>query len=374
MSGIREQGGRLRRYLGSDADIAVIGIFLILLLTALHAAGYFFAPLLSAVFVGLLASPVAERLERLGLAPGLAAAMLLVATLAGLFTIMYGLILPLGEWIERAPRLWWKFRQLQASLEEPFRSIGDLRDGLRSVVGGEEATIVVKEAGESDVRQFVSAAPSIVGQVMVFIGAYYFFLSGRRELKRSAARLFSRRAEQARTLRLIRRIENSVTRYLAAISLINLCFGVAVTAVLALFGMPQPWLWGGMAFALNFVPYLGPALMAMTIFAAGLIALPTPLMAAAAAGAFVMLNVMEGQFVTPSIIGRASTLNPFIVFCALAFGLWFWGAIGAFLAAPVTLVLHDVAREMTKARLRAADREERAARAPAVPPPRAPRA
>lgn len=352
---------RLRRYLGADANIAVIGIFVILFFAAMHFAGYFFAPLFSAIFVGLLVSPVADRMERMGVPSGLVAGILLLATLIGLFVVMFGLIRPLSEWIERAPRLWWKFRQLQASLEEPFQSLSDLRDGLRSVIGGEEPTIVVKEAGDSDVRQIVSTAPAIVGQVLIFVGAYYFFLSGRRDLKRSAARLFNNRAAQARTLRLIRRIEFSVSRYLAAISLINLCFGFAVTGMLALLGMPQPWLWGGMAFALNFIPYLGPALMTVTIFAIGMIALPTPFAAGVAAGGFVLLNLIEGQFVTPSIIGRASTLNPFIVFCSLAFGLWFWGALGAFLAAPITLVVRDVVREMTDVRLRAAAQEARAA-------------
>ena len=112
---------------------------------------------------------------------------------------------------------------------------------------------------------------------------------------------------------------------------------------MALFGLPEPLLWGALAFALNFIPYLGPAIMTLLIFGAGLLSfydLSTPIVAALT---FVGLNMMEGQFITPSVIGRRATVNPFLVFCALGFGLWFWGAIGAFLAMPILLIARAVA-------------------------------
>lgn len=348
---------RLRNFLGADADAAAIGIFVILAMTALYHTAYFFAPLISAIVVGLLASPVADRLERAGAPASLAAAILLIATTAALAAIVFGLVQPLSDWLDRAPLLWRKFNQLLATVEEPLRNLSDLRESARSVLGGDEATVVVKDSSETDMAQVATAAPALLGQIMIFLGAYYFFLAGRKELKRSVAAFYIRRADQLRVMRLLARIERSMSRYLASITLINLCFGVAVAAMLAAMGMPQPYLWGAMAFALNFIPYLGPAVMAVTILSAGLIAFPTPGYAALAAGLYVAMNAVEGQFVTPSIVGRTATLNPFLVFCALAFGLWFWGAIGAFLAAPLLLAARDVAVDMTAARMRVASQD-----------------
>ena len=50
------------------------------------------------------------------------------------------------------------------------------------------------------------------------------------------------------------------------------------------------------------------------------------------------LTTAEGHFVTPTIIGRRLTLNPLLVFLALAFWTWMWGPVGAFLAAPLSII------------------------------------
>ena len=48
---------------------------------------------------------------------------------------------------------------------------------------------------------------------------------------------------------------------------------------------------------------------------------------------------MEGHFITPTIVGRSFTLNPLLVFLALAFWTWMWGPFGAFLAVPLSIIL-----------------------------------
>ena len=322
------------------ADMAVIGIFLILLAAALHLAGLFFAPVLSAIVIGLLVSPLASRLERRGAPPTLAAAVLLIGALAGVAFVIFGLVRPL----ERAPALWVEIRMMMRELEAPLRNVAQMRDQARDLMGGGggDAAVVVQGAADQGIGM-MTAAPALAGQLLLFIGAFYFFLAGRRELKRSLIGIYSKRGDQVRVGRLIAAMEHSVSHYLAAIAAINLVFGAATAAAMALFGLPEPLLWGALAFALNFIPYLGPAIMTLLIFGAGLLSfydLSTPIVAALT---FVGLNMMEGQFITPSVIGRRATVNPFLVFCALGFGLWFWGAIGAFLAMPILLIARAVA-------------------------------
>jgi predicted PurR-regulated permease PerM len=53
---------------------------------------------------------------------------------------------------------------------------------------------------------------------------------------------------------------------------------------------------------------------------------------------FLALAVLEGHFVTPSILGHRFTLNPLTVFMSLIFWTWLWGPVGAFLAAPLLIV------------------------------------
>ena len=89
---------------------------------------------------------------------------------------------------------------------------------------------------------------------------------------------------------------------------------------------------------LNYVPYIGPAIVALVLFCVGLVAMPSLGHAALAPGLFVVIATIEGHFITPSLVGRRLTLSPFVVFLALAFWTWLWGPIGAFLAVPLVIV------------------------------------
>jgi len=55
--------------------------------------------------------------------------------------------------------------------------------------------------------------------------------------------------------------------------------------------------------------------------------------------AFVGAATIEGQFITPTVLGHRLTLNPLAVLLALAFWAWLWGPMGAFLAVPLTIVI-----------------------------------
>jgi predicted PurR-regulated permease PerM len=107
-------------------------------------------------------------------------------------------------------------------------------------------------------------------------------------------------------------------------------------------GMPSPLLWGGLAAVLNFIPYIGQAIMLAVLFAVGLgtqndllgIVLPVIVYAA--------INVTADQLVFPHLVGKALTLNPFVIFVSIAFWMWLWGPMGGFVAVPALLVVQSV--------------------------------
>jgi len=105
-----------------------------------------------------------------------------------------------------------------------------------------------------------------------------------------------------------------------------------------LLGFPNPAFFGLAAAVLNYIPYVGPAVMVMILFGVGLVTFPSLGHALLAPLGFVALTTAEGHFITPTIVGRRITLNPLLVFLALAFWTWLWGPIGAFLAAPLSIV------------------------------------
>ena len=115
-------------------------------------------------------------------------------------------------------------------------------------------------------------------------------------------------------------------------------------------GLPNPLLWGVLAAVLNYIPYIGPAIVAATLGVVGLLPFQRSARPLVAPAAFIAMVTIEGQFLTPAIMGRRLELNPFAVFLAIAFCTWLWGPIGAFLAVPLLMALtvtlgHALARE-----------------------------
>ena len=92
-----------------------------------------------------------------------------------------------------------------------------------------------------------------------------------------------------------------------------------------------------LAAVLNFVPYLGAAIVIATLFVVGLIAFSTLSQAVIAPLAYLGITALEGQVITPTLIGHRLTINPFLVFLSIACWTWMWGPVGAFLGVPILL-------------------------------------
>jgi predicted PurR-regulated permease PerM len=102
-------------------------------------------------------------------------------------------------------------------------------------------------------------------------------------------------------------------------------------------GLPNPLLWGVLAAVLNYVPYIGPGIVTGTLAVVGLLTFPSTTDALIAPVAFLGIVTVEGQIITPTVLGRRLELNPFAVFLAIAFCTWLWGPIGAFIAVPILM-------------------------------------
>ena len=121
-------------------------------------------------------------------------------------------------------------------------------------------------------------------------------------------------------------------------TVINAGLGAITALVLWALGVPSPGLWGLMVFVLNYLPFIGPLLASLVLLGVGFVTYPTLLWALMPAGAFLVLHGVETLLVTPSVVGRRLTMNPFLVFISLAFWTWVWGVAGAFMAVPLLVV------------------------------------
>lgn len=328
---------QFERVLNNVARLAIVGIGFAVLLSVLQAGQVFLAPVTLAIVIGLMFGPVADRLESWGVPPALSAGIVVILLLAviGGFATLFAV--PLSEWIARAPLIWSKLQQQLANLREPLEALTAFQSQLGSVFGSGEAMAVTVEDG-SAVTGVAMLAPAILAQVAIFLASLYFFVATRDHIRMSVLSMCVTRRMRWRTAHVFRDVEHKVSRFLLSVTMINVCVATAVTLAMWAIGMPSPLLWGAMAGVLNYVPYVGQAIMISVLLAVGLgtqtdlLAILLPVMCYAG------INFLEGQLFTPHFIGRTLTLNPFIIFLSITFWIWAWGPVGALVAVPTLLI------------------------------------
>lgn len=327
---------------GSQIALIVIGIVTITF--ALQVARFILAPISLALVVGLMLGPVAARIEARGISPYLSAVAVFLLFILILALLALALAGPLLFWVDQAPLVWRELQLGMAQLREPMAALKDVQDQLRQVTGDEGVTVSVEEG--SPIDSLVALAPAILAQIILFMASLYFFVATRHQTRLAVLKLCVGRRLRWRTAHIFRDVETLVSRYLLSIAAIN--FGLAVASTLALWavGVPSPALWGILAGLLNFVMYIGPAIMAAILFAVGLVTFDTITGSLMPPLVYLSLNMIEAQFVTPMVIGRTMTLNPFVVLLALTFWIWIWGPVGGFVAIPALLVTFAVARNV----------------------------
>ncbi|WP_394690592.1 AI-2E family transporter [Hoeflea sp.] len=328
--------------LQSLSRIALIIVGGIAAFAALDYAQPLLAPISLAVITGLMASPVATALERF--IPASLAAAIVVLLFLGLIASTITLFsLPLSIWTERLPEIWAELQRHMLDWRTVFDTLGGVQEQIRSIAG-HKSSMTVDIADTSTVEEIATFAPALAAQIILYLASLYFFLATRHEIRTSVLSMCMSRRSRIRTARVFRDAEWYVSRYLLSITVINAGLGLATTAVMWALDVPQPYLWGMLAFLLNYVVYIGPALMAGILLGVGLGTWDAPPAIFFPMLAYLTLNMIEAQFVTPQVIGRSVTLNPFFVFLSLAFWIWLWGAAGGLLAVPFLLIGYAVMR------------------------------
>ena len=310
----------------------------VIVLAGLDAASMVFAPLALAVIFGLMLAPVARRIESFRV-PQPVSALILTLAFAGLLTaFILAFAWPLSVWLERVPEIWTKIQAEILSWQGAFPDATKFRDQFSNdPASGMSVTV----DGGKAVESAVLLAPAMVSQLIIFVAGLFFFVATRDSLRNGLVGLCSTQAQCRRVDRVIARIEIAVSRYMLAITAINVAMGLCVGAVMWLIGAPTPWLWGILACIMNFVPYVGTAIMIVLLLGLGITNFEGWEIFLPALG-HSAVNLAENQFVTPQVLGRTMTLNPFAVFIAILFWLWLWGPIGGLVAVPLLLVADAV--------------------------------
>ena len=327
-----------------SAQVAVIVMGLVTAIFALRAGEYILAPASLGIVLGLMLGPVATRLEKRGLRPGASASLVVILFIIAICLFAAAVAAPLSFWLSRLPQLWANLQLQLTELKAPLDALKGVRDQLRELTGGEGLTVSVDQG--VGVESMAILAPAVVAQIMIFFACLYFFVATRNQTRAAVLKICIDRRLRWRVAHIFRDVENMVSRYLLSITVINLVEGVAVGIGLHLIGIPSAALWGALAALTNFVVFIGPLVMVVILFMVGLTEFDSLGASLLPVAVYLGINLIEAQFVTPMVIGRTMTLNPFIVVLALIFWIWLWGPLGGFIAIPALLVVYAVIRNI----------------------------
>jgi predicted PurR-regulated permease PerM len=313
----------------SQTALAVIAVGFVL-----YVARVLLLPIVAAFVIGTMVSPAATFLEKYRL-PRFLSALLIVGATAAVIALAIALIsAPLAAWANILP-------ELGALLKDKLHFLDGIYNWWRSI----QATLGVDTSGAllplpniEWVQSTLAFLSPTLSEFLFFLVVLLLFIASWPDLRRGLVMTFSQRESRLTALKIINEIESSLAAYLLTVSLINLCLGAVVSLVCAITSTPGPIGLGVLAATFNFVPIIGPIAMFTVLLAVGVVTAPTLGSGLLAAIGFVVVVSIEGQFVTPHIIGRRLSLNGLAVLLSLAFWAWLWGPMGAFLSSPLLIV------------------------------------
>ena len=196
-----------------------------------------------------------------------------------------------------------------------------------------QPTVVSTEP--SLLTSMATGTPRVLASIAAVLLLVYFFLSSGNGFLRRMVEIAPGLTEKKRVVSIARDVQDEMSRYLLMVTLINLAVGAVTAVTMTLLGVPNPLLWGAVAGVLNFAPYIGPAMTGIGLLVVGFTTFDTLGRVVAVPGAFFAIAFVEGQLITPIIIGRRLALDPTVVFVWLLLWGWLWGIAGVLLAGPL---------------------------------------
>ncbi|MDQ3697728.1 MAG: AI-2E family transporter [Gemmatimonadota bacterium] len=328
---IRSVGGR---------SMAVTVLAVLAVLYTLYFARAFLLPIVFALLLDFLFSPVVRALARWRIRPPIGAGLVVLALIGATAFAAYELTGPMQKWIAKAPATvetaQVKLRTLLTPLERVSRTAEEVQ---RATGRGKPEIEQVVVQGPSFASRVFGTTQRLFGGILQVIVLLYFLLAAGDLFLQKLIKVLPHFEDKRTAVQIARKTESSISTYLLTATAVNIGEGIVVAVAMYLLGMPNPALWGALVVVLEFIPYLGAIVTIGVLSLAALTTFDTVGHALLVPATFFIINLVHANFVIPLFLGRKLTLNPVAVFVGLAFWWWIWGIAGAFIAVPLLAAL-----------------------------------
>jgi predicted PurR-regulated permease PerM len=317
--------------------LLTIGLFLALPFV-LSIGAVVFLPVVTAMMLTIVLSPLADRLAQGGLPNILASLVSLLVFLAIVVLALTAVLRPAVGMYDELPAMIERIGQHFHQLQHEFGWLVRINKQVTNLTGPPSGKQVVL-ASPSMLEQVAFATPTVVLEVLLTFLMAFFMIEARVRVRRRLLLDRQHVGASLKVARVIRDVQDRVGAYILTVGLINLGIGVIVTIGAWALGLQAPIMWGGLAALLNFLPYIGPLTMIGLLALFGIGTSASPWVGAVPAMCYLGLHAVESNVITPSILGARFTTNPVLILLALSYFTWVWGVTGALLSVPILLTL-----------------------------------
>lgn len=349
---------------------AMRGLLALAILYTLYFAKTLLLPMVVALLFALLLSPLVGVFKRLHVPRTVSALILLMAIGVPLGLLGGQLAEPAKKWVQLLPELsagvteqlnsFSEVLQPEPAAPEPasepesrwsrmlsFFSDDDEPEPQHAVPADDGAlSLGLAQGGLEVLMSMLAAAPGVLAQFVVGVILALFLLVFGPRLYESFIEVLPQVKDKRRATLLIARVQRELSRYILTVSAINGALGMVTAAALWLLGVNDALLWGALVALLNFAPYIGPLIGVCVLTLAGTVQYGVELAALMPALVYFSINMVEAQFVTPTVLGQRMQLNPLVVMVWLILWGWLWGGGGVLLAVPLLVCIKLAAEQM----------------------------
>ena len=318
--------------------MALTGLFILAVFYTMYFMRAMLLPLVLALLLSYLFAPVVRALGRIRIGPAFGAALVLLSLIGMLVYGVSFLSEPAAAWLEKAPYSLHQLQQKLLPLKKPIEKVAQATGEIDKLTSPEQPqaqpqAVVVKRSGFAEV--FFTQGPEFIASTVVMLILLYFLLAYDGVFLTKVIRLTPKLGDKKRAVSIMREIESQISRYLLTITLINIGLGISVGVTVHFLGLRNPIMWGAMVAVLNFIPYLGALTGIICMTLGAVLSYDSLGYAMVFPASYLLIAILEGNFITPWVLGRSLTLNPVLILIALAFWGWMWGISGMILAVPI---------------------------------------
>ena len=320
-------------------SIALKGLFVIASFYTLYFTRDLILPFTLALLLNFLLRPVVRALKKIKIPELAGAAFVLIALLGSAGYGVLRLSGPAAEWINKAPESLHQIESKVGFIRRPLEGVNNAVEELKRIArmdAERKPEVEIRPPGITDA--VLSGTREILVKSSVMFILLYFLLASGDLFLRKLIRLFPKLHKKKQIVRITREVEHHTSRYLYTVTVINFSMGLFIGLGLYLIGMPNSLLWGVMAGFLVFLPYIGPLMGISIVTVVAFLTFASIGRILLVPAIYIVLEIIQGQIVTPMVLGLRFTLNPVVIFIWLIFWGWMWGIVGAMLAFPMLTI------------------------------------